>query len=189
MFFNYALADIYTYQGRTWTFQYVFGEPITTTGLDSTYTHTIAASATNVVHRIVSLNIPSSVGAYSAPTGNRADANWNYRQDAIIQNQTELWYAPNGTTVKVFDKVGAPQSYTMSYIKGIKYISTTDAEIPLPDSFLPALHSLMLSYVLIPFQQMADQEEVNMWTKGMEQLKNLAMYDGLQATNMRLSIN
>lgn len=181
-FTNFGLADIFSFEGRIWQFQVVQGKTFTTTGADISFTHTIADSTTQGIQRIISMRYKKGTEIM------QTIGQLKNRQDGIVERPDEIGFITGNTSFIVHDKPGQVLTYEYSYAKSFKMITDLNADLPIPDMFIPALHSLALSYVLIPYGQYADQKEMNMYQKGLQQLSNLAKSDGFQAFGISLNI-
>lgn len=181
-FVNYAMCDVLTYEGRVWTFQHVTGNSETTPGTTTFHTITIPNSDTETIKRI--LSIKTSRGTSTLDDSIR----FKMKQDGIINSDREVYLRPNDTSFKVYDVIGNPITYEYSYVRGFKFLTGLTDDVPLPDEFLPALHSLTLSYCSIPYGQYSDGKEVNFYSKGMNQLGNLAKSDGMQISSIVTNI-
>ena len=71
----------------------------------------------------------------------------------------------------------------------MRFLSSDTDIIPLPITFIGALHSLCLSYMYVPFGQYGDQKEVNKWQQAMQQLGMLAQADAPQLSLVTSCIN
>lgn len=173
-FTNFGLSDIYNYEGRFWGFQYVVGNTFTTTGASTNFTHTIPENATNTIQRLVSLR------ATRGTTVLDESVKFKFKRDGVIGDHRDTYYQQYGTTFKVYDEPNRPINYEYSYVKGFKFLTSLNDELPIPEQFIPALHSFVISYCLVPFGQYSDNKEVNFYQKGLQQLANLAKGDGAQ---------
>ena len=156
------------------------GNTFTTTGVSDSFTTTVPNGDT--IQRLVTLKSARGNSVYDE------SVKFQFKQDGIINADREVYYQQGGTTVKVFDVATNPIDYTYSYVKGLKRLASASDTIPVPDCFLPALHSLTLSYCMVPYGQYADGKEVNVYQKGRQQLADLAKYDGVQLGNLKINV-
>ena len=187
-FINLALTDIYNYQGRYWSFQYMPQEIIPGTDTRVPVPYTVTGSYFGVVSppivRVSSLR-KMNTHTTGTPYG-REKLDIQFLQSTTLTKEHDIHYQMYDNTITVFDNL---QWYVLNYIAGMRFLSSDTDIIPLPITFIGALHSLCLSYMYVPFGQYGDQKEVNKWQQAMQQLGMLAQADAPQLSLVTSCIN
>lgn len=167
---NFALNDIFSYEGKYWTFMYT-SEEVDTTLLTDTGDVTLEATLTYPIQRIVRIDDMSSTALDKFENVNTEP--FDGVRDLEIN---EFRYHPHTTRLKIYNNKSKYKIHYIHYFPVVGY----DDVIPLPDLFLGVLYNLTLSYIYPQYWQIGDNRETNVYNKARQQLTDLAKTDSLQ---------
>lgn len=166
---NYALADIYTFEWKYWTFMYD-SYHIDLTTVDPT----LVTVEVNLPHPI--LRAVKMVDMWMKKISNFDNINVEPFNTTDNIWETELFFKPHTKKIKVYNnKVW----YILHYIH---YFDQVDYEwtLPVPSLFEWVLFNLTLWYIYPNYWQMWENKEANVFSKSRQQLTDLAKTDSLQ---------
>lgn len=200
-FVNFALADVWTYDGRAWAFSLTQEtcEPQVADGTNVKFAKTLQYPIYKIKScwdikdkterrlRILS-EMPPELGS-SSQFPNADLGQWSVGMAYYVPFNRTIWFynnsLPDGAAVMT---TGA--GYKLNYHRYFDTLTgAADEVIPLPDHFLGALHTLTLSYCVPQYLQLGDGKEINMYQKGMAMLANLAKTDNVQTQQVTSNIH
>lgn len=185
-FVNFALNDIYTFEGKFWTFMYDSIEFDTTIN----FTQTDDVVYIDVPYPILRIqyieDISSGTSWYQTFNGSSV-IQWGQETFECLNikptskiDRGMVYFKPHTKRIYLKNNSGKYIIHYLHYFDDLVYDDTT--EIPIPNAFLWALYSLVMWYIYPNYWQMGDNEEQNAWNKSKDQLQNLAKTDSLQIT-------
>lgn len=185
-YINYALNDIYTFEGRYWTFMYDVVE------LDCTTSFTSADEVVYVdvpypllrVMYIEDLSQGTSIYNTSVERttklANQFDALLIKPDDKIDPNH--FYFKQHTKRIYLRNNNNTYRIHYLHYFDRLEYNDTT--EIPVPEIFLWALYELTMGYIYPNYWQQWENKEANAFNKGRQQLVDLAKTDSMQLSGV-----
>ena len=189
---NFALDDIYTYEGKEWTFMYdktiikpndkwEDGKTLEIE-LDKPIKKIFIIEELNKDGKVDLLNkasIPPMPGPewtikLIEPTPGTAELKEN---ELYFKPGTKLLYLPNNKKWYVI--------HWISFFNPVDW----DDEIPVPEHFLACLYNLTMTYLYPVNWQYWDNKDANSYNKAMTQLVNLAKTDMFQINSVKGNIH
>ena len=182
---RFALSDIYTYKGKGWTFMYETGIDMTNPTPPAVKGGKFAFQTTLPIYRLKSVWDKELKRYISSKSGGSLDLK---SEDSPVEDWKpgSVYYKQYGKEFKFYENLSG---YVVSYLR---YFELADGnfqqEIPLPDIFLGAMHSFMLSYAHPQWGQSGENREAAAWAKGIQQLDSLTMTDSIQNPTLTMNI-
>lgn len=183
---NFALNDIYTYEGKEWTFMYK-KEKITWSDTDD---KTIMQTLTCPIKKIFRIH---SLDPNYKPNFQWHDDEEEYR---IVLTEPTIW-EEDLHKYEIYFKpwtywLYVPNNKNAWYI--VHYVSffnklDWESEIPVPDYFLWTLYNLTMTYLYPIDWEYWDNKDANCYNKAQTQLVNLAKTDAFQMQWVRWNIH
>lgn len=183
---NFALNDIYTYEGKEWTFMY-HKETITRDSTDD-----------KTIYKQLSLPIKKLYRLYSLDPNFKPSLQWHddeeeykiiYAEPTIWQEDlkpNELYFKP--WTYWLYVPNNKNSWYILHYVSFFNKLDWEDV-IPVPDHFLWTLYNLTMTYLYPIDWEYWDNKDVNSYNKAQTQLVNLAKTDAFQMQSVRWNIH
>ena len=174
---NFALNDIYTYEGKEWTFMYKKEE----LNWDETNDKTIFKTLQYPIKKLFRI--------YSKDRNYKPNTPWHWDTEEykiVFAEPTvwiedlhpfELYFKP--WTYWLYVPNNKNSWYIVHYVSFFNKIDWED-EIPLPDHFLWTLYNLTMTYLYPIDWEYWDNKDANCYNKAQTQLVNLAKTDAFQ---------
>lgn len=89
-----------------------------------------------------------------------------------------IYYKQHTKRIYLRNNSNTYRIHYLHYFDRVEYAD--DTEIPVPDIFLWALYSLVMWYIYPNYGQQGENKEANAWSKGRQQLVDLAKTDAMQ---------
>ena len=192
---NFALDDIYTYEGKEWTFMYckTIVKPWDDWWNDDDLTEVIQLDKPIKKIFIVEALDKNSEKVDLLAKPSIPPFPWPERKIKLIE--PTVW-VEDVKDDELYFKPGTKQLYLPNNKKGyvIHWISffnpvDWDDEIPLPEHFLAALYNITMTYLYPINWQYWDNKDANSYNKAMTQLVNLAKTDMFQINSVKGNIH
>lgn len=198
---NFALAEIWCYDGRTWAFTNVqeLCEPQVSDGTNVSFSKTLAnpiykiksswdvRNQTDKNMRILS-EIPPEIGpAVNFPATSLKNWAIGYVHYVPFTKVVTFYNnsLPDGGAIMT---TGA--GYKLNYHKWfVPLTGANDETVPLPDHFMGCLNILTLSYAMPQYLQLGDNKEVNFYQRAQAMLANLTKTDAIQTQQLTSNIH
>ena len=167
-FINYAISEIYSFEGRNWSFAYEVDVDVTPpvgTANEAVFTHDFTEPISKIVAVIRADNTDRVFDLARTP--------------AMITDMYKYYFRRFGTTIMLKNQNGA--SYKVTYVRSAPLVSDPTDVIQVPSIFIPPLYDLALSYVVPLYGQYGDGKELNLYTRGQNKLATLAKSDVVPA--------
>lgn len=196
-YFNMALAQVWSYDGRVWSWALRQERFIPAPGLS---TPEFVVTAANPVYRIKSVwdlrnktekfqllsEIPPQLSDVSpfceAPRGDWSRGDVHYVPQ---KKNVTFWNNLQDTTGGATDTGG----YVLNYYSGFVPVATTADELPVPPAYAGVLQKLMLTHACPNYLQLGDNKEAAYYQQAIAMLEDLAKCDGLQALHLTNNAN
>lgn len=170
-FINYAINEIYSFEGRNWSF--ALRTDITITPPVGTEEGAVFSVDLNEsISKIVAIIDPDNV----TTTYNLV------RTPSMIVDHYLFYYERFGS--KIYMKNQNGKSYKVTYFRHAPSVSSETDVIQLPVSFMPPLYDITLSYVVPLYGQYGDGKELNLYTRGQNKLATLAKSDVVPSSTL-----
>lgn len=198
---NFALAEIWCYDGRVWSFTTVqeLCEPQVSDGTNTSFSKTLTypiykiksswdiKNQTDKNCRILS-ELPPEIGS-PVSFVTTSLKNWGQGYVHFVPFTKVITFynnsLPDGGAVMT---TGA--GYKLNYHKWFTPLTgAADEVVPLPDHFLGCLNILTLSYAMPQYLQLGDGKEVNFYQRAMNMLANLTKTDSTQTQQLTSNIH
>lgn len=194
---NFALDDIYTYEGKEWTFMYnraiikpgeydwwddkALTEVIT---LDKPIKKIFIIESLDSKSQRVDLLDKKCIPPFPGP-------DWKIKLIEPTPGVEELFpdelYFKPGTN-KLYLPNNKNKGYVIHWISFFNPVDWED-EIPLPEHFMGCLYNLTMTYLYPINWQYGDNKDANSYNKAMTQLVNLAKTDMFQINSVKGNIH
>lgn len=171
---NFALNDIYTYEGKEWTFMYHKKE----ISWDTTNDKTIIVE---LPYPIKKLFILEDLNLYEK-LWVKTEKEYRIRKTEPTVGKSDLkpdevYFKPGERTIYLPNNDN--KGYILHYVSFYNPIDWEDA-IPIPDHFLWCLYDLTMTYLYPINWQYWENKDANSYNKAQDQLVNLAKTDAFQ---------
>jgi len=172
-YINLALADIYSYEGKKWSFQYVSDEQLVTSGT----TNAITLTLDNPILALQAIR-ENRDGAQALQIDllRTKNINTTYQLSSSPMAAVEVFYIPGTNVITLSNNT---TWYVIDYFKAYKKISSMEEEIPVGDIFLGALYSFTMSYIFPVYWQYGEWKEANLYAQWRQRLADLMKTDNL----------
>ena len=181
---NFALSDVYTYEGKFWTWMYDKIE------LDCVTTFVNGEEVVYIdvpypLLRVLYIeDLSNGSSAYTAALERTSLLNQNFEclniepTDKIDYNH--IYYKQHNKRIYLRHNNNKYRIHYVHYFDRLTYSDTV--EIPIPELFLNALYNVVMSYIYPNYGQQGENKEANARTIGRQQLADLAKTDSMQLT-------
>lgn len=190
-YLNMALAQVWSYDGRVWSWSLKQERFIPAAGLA---TKDFAVTTAFPVYRIKSVwdlrnktekfrllsEMPPGLND-SSPFHEAPNGDWE-RGCVYYSSQTKSIYFWNN----LLDNNGTQDDggYVVNYFSGFVPVATVSDQLPCPPAFAGVLLKLVLTHACPNYLQLGDNKEATYWQQAMAMLEDLAKCDGLQAQHI-----
>lgn len=183
---NFALSDIYTYEGKEWTFMYNKTE----LNWEETDAKTICIELPKPIKKVFILHskIPTYVEKPIPPLPGP-----QYKINVIEPTEwiddlkpDEIYFKPGDNKIYVPNNKNA--GYILHWVSFYNPVDWED-EIPMPEHFMWCLYNLVMTYLYPIDWQYWDNKDANSYNKAMTQLVNLAKTDAFQINSVTWNIH
>lgn len=173
-FINFGLNDIYSFEGRGWSFMYQSNETITIPTTEAkNYIHT----STYPLYRLVAI--------YDNYRKEFLEAT-KFKQTSLqINTYGDVFFLPFTTAINLFNNT---DGYEVSYLSWFNPVSKDSDFLPIPDSFTHALYDFVMAYILPVYAQAGEQRENVSYQRGIAKLNELKKADDIQFTKITFNI-
>lgn len=193
---NFALDDIYTYEGKEWTFMYnrTVVKPDSEEWNKESNTQVITLDKPIkkifIVEHLddksekVDENMKPSIPPFPGPE-------WKIKliePEAWVEDlkENELYFKPG--TKQLFLPNNKNRGYVIHWISFFNPVDWEN-EIPLPEHFMACLYNLTMTYLYPINWQYWDNKDANSYNKAQTQLVNLAKTDMFQINSVKGNIH
>ena len=174
MFINFGLNDIYSFEGRGWSFMYRENETITIpTSEDKSYVHT----TTYPLYRLVSIYD----NHYKQFLAHKDMKQTNLK----IDSEGMLYYLPFTTAFTIFNNT---EGYELAYLGWFNDITADSEQLPIPNAFAHALYDFVMAYILPVYAQAGENRENVSYQRGVAKLTELKKADDIQFNKISFNI-
>lgn len=191
---NFALDDIYTYEGKEWTFMYdkTIVKPTDEFWKKDNKTQVIELDKPiKKIFIVEELDKDGKVDLLKKPSiPPFPGPEWNIKliePEVWVEElkENELYFKP-GTK-----QLYLPNNDKWYIIHWISFFNPVDwdSEIPLPEHFIACLYNLTMTYLYPINWQYWDNKDANSYNKAMTQLVNLAKTDMFQINSVKGNIH
>ena len=191
---NFALDDIYTYEGKEWTFMYdkTIVKPTDEIWKKDNKTQIIELDKPiKKIFIVEELDKDGKVDLLKKPSiPPFPGPEWNIKliePEVWVEElkENELYFKP-GTK-----QLYLPNNDKWYIIHWISFFNPVDwdSEIPLPEHFIACLYNLTMTYLYPINWQYWDNKDANSYNKAMTQLVNLAKTDMFQINSVKGNIH
>lgn len=174
-FINYWLNDIYSFEGRWWSFMYRDDTDI------------VIPDWTAVPYYTYSTQYPLyKVAMIFDNKYNRFIERAKFKQiKQAVKEENEIFFLPFRTDITLYNNVSW---YVMSRLSWFNPIVSDTEFLPIPDSFNHALFDFVMAYILPVYAQYWEQRENVMYQRGMNKLNELKKADDVQFSQISFNI-
>ena len=194
---NFALSDIYTYEGKEWTFMY----DKKTLTWDSTTDKNIVLTLDSPIKKVFLVHdkndnrYPATLYNTNTTMKQNMPSTYDDRFQIIHTEPTEgienlnshqLYFKPWSKSITIANNNN--QWYVLHYVHGFDFVGIEDT-LPIPDMFLWALYNIVMTYLYPINWQYGDNKDANSYNKAKDQLVNLAKSDSFQNQQIIWNVN
>ncbi len=179
-FINFGLNDIYSFEGRGWSFMYKPNETITIPGATATtyYEHTTASP----IYRLINI-YDLQYSQFLASTKMK-------QTNLLINTSGDIFFLPFTTMISLFNNQTTTSTggYTLAYLGWFTPVTLDTDTLPIPDSFVHALYDFVMAYILPVYAQAGEQRENVEYQRAIAKLRELTKADDIQFNKITFNI-
>lgn len=190
-YLNMALAQVWSYDGRAWSWAFFQERFIPAPGLA---TPEFTVMTQYPVYRIKSnwdlRNKTDKMRILSEIPPQLANSSPYSEQPNGVWQLGDVFYRPQTKSVSFWNNLQNSGSsddaggYVLNYVRGFVPVATTSEELPVPPAYAGVLMKLMLTHACPNYLQLGDNKEATYYQQAMAMLEDLAKCDGLQVMNL-----